>query len=215
MKTIKNSIKAFIKNPEIIFIFIALYVVITLFNKIPSLPSPSAITDLIYKISSKLILALIFSFFLSIFIGASYLSLKNKFSFKKSIKYYKFTFLTFIFILPVLIVSYLSTNYLFPFLEFSAWLSMILNEFLFVIISALSLSFIMKQIINSKMKLKNYILTLLVFVLYYPLTYLLDKFIGLFPDNTQLLIYIILYFIIIYPIITLILTSLFENVSSK
>lgn len=192
-----------------------MYLILYLVSLVKMPVSQNPLTDYIYTILHQLVSLLIYSFLFSIIIGAAHLAHKSKFSFKESIKYSRFTFKNFIFLLPIVILYLLTSYFLKIYSPFGPLTTAIVNEIIFIFASSLAILFVMKKTLNAKPTSKKYLWTLLVLIIYYLLTFILDKFIELFSGTVQILAYIIIYFIIVYPIITLILVSIFEDVQTK
>lgn len=218
----KKEIKNTIENLSIIFIFVILYVVLRLISSIPPIPSPSPLMDYVLQILSQLILLLIYAIFISIAIKASSLTLKGKLSFKESLKNYKKSFgnfaYLFIFSALNLLFIYLTAKFLSPILYTKSIIILgLIPVIAFWLISPLILfamfNYSLKtnflgSIIRSRINTKYYLYTLGLIVVYFLLT-------GLTRSIPYLFMQDIAFFVIIYPALTLVLTYLFENVSTK
>lgn len=218
----KKEIKNIIENLSIIFIFVILYILLRLISSIPPIPSPSPLMDYILQILSQLILLLIYSIFISIAIKASSLTLKGKFSFKESLKNSKKSFGNFVYLFLFsainLLFIYLTAKFLSPVLYTKSIILLgLIPVVAFALISpliifamfnySLNSSFI-GSIIRSRPNKKYYLYTLGLVVVYFLFT-------GLTRSIPYLFMQDIAFFVIIYPALTLVLTYLFENVSSK
>lgn len=223
-QTLKNSLKTYFYNPAIIFLFIVFYIVLYLFSFVKMPQSVNAITDYIYLIAPQLFALLITSLFFSIFIKASYLALKNKFSFKESLKASKFFLGNFFYLLIFVIINLgllLLTNYSGNILikvfsqQTTAIAQTIIYSLFFLLISIFfifqffyfttSKSRFFKSIKNSIILGKrNFIKIIMIPIIYLAITFILNliPFSAIqFKDA--------IYYIIVYPIFTIILTSLF------
>lgn len=213
-----HSIKMYIENPSIIFLFIIFYGFLFLisFIKAPNIQI-SPIFDYISYILLKLPLVLTYSLFLSIFFGAAHLCLKNKFSVKKSIKYSRFLFGNFI-----ILSAFILINFVLLFLsgQIGKFLSRYIGESilivfqsalyysLFLAASSIFIFIMFFYTIKNKslkksfkiMRISEYARISLISAVYLIITFLIN--IINYPTIKELI-----YFIFIYPLFTLILIN--------
>jgi len=225
-KVISSAFNAYFKNPQFLLVFVLEYLILSLFVFNSFIKFPNLYYEYAFLIFSGAILLLINSFFLSIFIGGSYLALKSKFSFKESFKFYRFTLGNFVLLLILTLgfaIRFYASSYAgyFADLKFSnlPFPSYYVSLFIFFIIN-LALIFLTFQnfyLTLKKEKIfysvrksfitvkKNYFTILLILVVYLALDFLISQIPYLYIGE-------IIRYVIVYPLLVLILTSLFENV---
>ncbi len=218
---IKNTLKTYIQNSQIIFLFIILYALLSI-SALIKIPSTTPSIDFFILIISQLIQILIYSIFLTLFISASYLAIKNKFSFKKTLKYSKFVFGNFIFLILLVLLGisifYLAnssqTILLSIFGDSTPVAQALISYFGFLILSIFLLFTFMFYTLENQSTIKslknsiifgykNYLKILII-----PLAYLIFSFLISYLPN---LIQQAIYYLVIYPLLTILLVTLFDK----
>jgi hypothetical protein len=188
----------------------------------PSLGS-SVASDYISAAIPALISLFIYSTFFSLFMGAAWLAIKNKFSVKKTLSFSKYFFGNFLLFIPFIVINLIllySVNqikiadfqytYLIQaiiyFLSYALLANFLIFSFFYHTLKNKSIYDSIKNSI--KTSLKNYLIILIIPVSYFLVTIPVSMIqVEILKD--------IIYFLIVFPLFTLILTSLFENVSGK
>jgi len=222
-------LKTYIRNPEIIIFYIALYLVLYLFSLISiNNPGYNATMDYIYLIVPKIFLVLIYSIFISMFIGASGIALTNEFSIKRSLGFFKkfkgnlifILFFVIIYSIILFLFDKLGVELLNYFSSITA--AIILGWSNFLVFTLVSIFFIFSfsfytllnrsvysSILSSFVIVReNYLKTLLFPIIYLLLTYLIGfTYYSLVQD--------LIYYLIVYPLFTLSLVHSFNKWSKK
>lgn len=206
--------------PFYLFLYFTLFLLKT-FIEFPV--SYTVFTDYLYLTAKQGIFVLAYSLFFSIFIGAAYLSLKNNFSLIGSLKYARFTLKNFIFLAGALIVYSLSlflmATYmkgLFASFSYGYIFAALLIELIFILISSLSLGFVMKNTLSTSFGYKRYLAIVSLSLVYYFATGFINKLVFLVPNSFfQIILYLVIYFLIVYPIIAIILAYIFLEDKDK
>ena len=224
-KILSSSASAFLKNPQIVFLFVFQYLIIRLYMLNSLIKFDSPITEIAFLILHLFVFLVISSLFISLFIGASDLALKNQFTIKKSFSYLKFTSGNFVLLIILTLFSaagfglanlagliakkYFGGNI--PF--YSAVSVFILFTFLLVFLSFQFFFYTLKNqkifmAIKSSIALSKRIYWSLIFLLL--LVFIIDGLLSIIPIQ---IISDIINFLFVYPLTALILTSMFRKYS--
>lgn len=227
MKFIKRAFKSYVENPLIIVFFILQYLVALAFSFNSKLTFYSPIIEYSFLVLFSVVFLVVSSFFLSLFIGSAYLAINNKFSFRRTFKYSKYTFGNVLFLiwLAIWTVAFFLLANLFGYITYrisfgniAFFLStgtFIFGLLVLVLFSFNNLFYTLKNkslfqsvVLSVKTVWKNYLYILGIIVCFIVVDYLTSFIPYLLAKD-------IIDYVIIYPILTLILVSLFEDVSGK